>query len=65
MPFERILDVIVLITTLLGGAAAVLLLLSSLVLDKVPDHLARGRWVLLSIVALGAALLLVEWLVIH
>ncbi len=65
MPFERILDVVVLITTLLGGAAAVLLLLSSLVLGRVPDHLAGSRWLLLSVVGLGAALLLLEWLVIH
>jgi hypothetical protein len=62
---HRILDVVVLIATLLGGAAAVVLLLSSLVFDNVAERVPQGRWLLLSMIVLGVAGFLLEWLVIH
>ena len=65
MELDRIVDVVVLIATLLGGAAAVVLLLSSLVVDNVPPRVQQGRWLLLSMIVLGVAGFLLEWLVIH
>jgi hypothetical protein len=55
----------VLTTTLLGAAGAGLLVLAPLLFGETPQGLARARPLIVGLVALAAAVLLVEWLAVH
>ena len=52
-------------TTLFGAAGLIVLALSSLVFEEPPPGLSAWRPVVLVLIAVAAALLVVEWLGVH
>ncbi len=64
MPGHELWHVTVLAVTLFGGAGLVIVLLAPLIFE-VGDDFARWRHGLLAIFGVAAALLVLEWLVVH
>jgi hypothetical protein len=57
--------VFVLGSTLLAAAGAAILVLASLIFGATPPELGRARPAVIALIAAGAAIILVEWLVVH
>jgi len=56
---------LVLASTLFGGAGALIMLLAPLVFDSPPAGLSRARPLIGGLIALAAAVFVLEWFVIH
>jgi hypothetical protein len=57
--------VFVLGSTLLAAAGAAILVLASVIFDATPPGLGRARPAVIGLIAVGAAIVLVEWFVVH
>jgi hypothetical protein len=57
--------IFVLVSVLLGVAGAVLLTLVPLVIVPPPPGLSKARSLAVALLALAAAIVLVEWFVVH
>lgn len=57
--------IFVLGSTLLAAAGAAILMLASLIFDATQPGLERARPAVIALIAAGAAIVLMEWFVVH
>jgi hypothetical protein len=57
--------IFVLVAALFGAAAAVLLALASVVFDRPPPGLTSARPLVIGLICFAAAVVVVEWLIVH
>jgi hypothetical protein len=62
---HEVWHVVVLGSTLLAGAGAAILLLASVIFDAMPPGLERARGAVIALIGAGAAIVLMEWFVVH
>ncbi|HVF54060.1 MAG TPA: hypothetical protein VNC78_10740 [Actinomycetota bacterium] len=62
---HQLWHITVLAAAVLGGGAALLLVFMPLAFDEPPQGFARYRPWLVAVAALAAALVVVEWTVVH
>jgi hypothetical protein len=62
---HEVWHVVVLGSTLLAAAGAAILLLASVIFDATPPGLERARGAVVALIGAGAAIVLMEWFVVH